>query len=54
MTHRRTEQKKTVFRDSEDGQFTTRKYAEQHPRTTEKERVPVHPPAPPKHDKDKK
>ena len=42
------EQKKTVYRDSEDGQFTTKKYAEKHPKTTEKERVRVRPPAPSK------
>ncbi len=34
-------EKKTVYRDSEDGQFTTKKYAESHPRTTERERVSV-------------
>lgn len=33
--------KKTVYRDSKDGQFTTKKYSEKHPATTEKERVPV-------------
>jgi len=31
--------RKTVYRDSEDGQFVTQEYAEKHPRTTEKERV---------------
>jgi hypothetical protein len=36
-----SQEKKTVYRDSEDGQFTTKKYAESHPRTTETERVPV-------------
>jgi hypothetical protein len=35
------EQKKTVYRDSEDGQFVTKRYAEQHPKTTEKERVRI-------------
>ena len=42
------EKKKTVYRDSEDGQFTTRKYAEKNPKTTEKERVRVKPPLPKK------
>lgn len=42
------ETKKTVYRDSVDGQFTTEKYAESHPRTTERERVRVQPPTPPK------
>ncbi|HZR02222.1 MAG TPA: hypothetical protein VFA81_03505 [Burkholderiales bacterium] len=36
--------KKTVFRKATDGKFTTRRYAENHPRTTEKEHVYV--PAP--------
>jgi hypothetical protein len=36
--------KKTVYRDSEDGQFVKKEYAETHPRTTEKERVRVVPP----------
>ena len=35
------EPKKTVYRDSEVGQFVTKKYAEDHPKTTEKERVRV-------------
>ena len=39
------EKKKTVFRDSEDGQFTTKKYAEKNPKTTEKERVRIKPPS---------
>lgn len=34
-------EKKTVHRDSVSGEFVTKKYAENHPRTTEKERVPV-------------
>jgi hypothetical protein len=38
------QQRKTVYRDSEDGQFVTPEYAETHKRTTEKERVPVVPP----------
>lgn len=33
--------KKTVYRDSEDGQFVKKKYAVDHPKTTEKEHVPV-------------
>jgi len=40
--------KKTVYRDSKDGQFTTKKYSEKNPNTTEKERVPVVKPAPKK------
>lgn len=35
------EPKKTVYRDSEDGQFVTKKYSDQHPKTTEKERVRI-------------
>jgi hypothetical protein len=27
-----SEKKKTVYRDSEDGQFTTKRYAEDHPK----------------------
>jgi hypothetical protein len=42
------ETKKTVYRDSKDGQFTTKKHAEKNPDTTEKERVRVKPPTPPK------
>lgn len=33
------EEKKTVYRDSKDGQFVKKEYAEKHPATTEKERV---------------
>lgn len=33
--------KKTVYRDSKDGQFITKKEAVRRPATTEKERVPV-------------
>lgn len=33
------EPKKTVYRDSKDGQFVKKEYAEKHPATTEKERV---------------
>lgn len=40
--------KKTVYRDSEDGQFTTKKYADKNPKTTEKEKVPVGKPSPKK------
>lgn len=32
-------QRKTVYRDSDKGRFVTEKYAEKHPKTTEKERV---------------
>ncbi len=35
------EPKKTVYRDSEDGQFVTKKYSDQYPKTTEKERVRI-------------
>ena len=38
------DKKKTVYRDSEDGQFVPQEYAETHKRTTEKERVRVVPP----------
>jgi hypothetical protein len=31
--------KKTVHRRSDTGRFTTEKYAEKHPNTTEKERI---------------
>lgn len=30
---------KTIFRDSETGRLVTKKYAEKHPKTTEKEKV---------------
>lgn len=33
--------RRTVHRDSTDGRFVTEKYADKHPRTTERERVPV-------------
>lgn len=39
-----TTQKKTIYRDSETGQITTKQYADKHPKTTEKERVKVTPP----------
>jgi len=42
------EEKKTVHRDSKDGQFVTKRYAEAHPDTTEKERVRIKPPEPPR------
>jgi len=35
----KTEKKKTVYRDSETGQFTTENKAKRSPKTTEKERV---------------
>jgi hypothetical protein len=49
LSHRRMRmtnkgEKKTVYRDSEDGQFVKKDYADKHPKTTEKERVPVNPP----------
>jgi hypothetical protein len=37
----KTPDKKTVYRDSKDGQFTTKRDAEKNPKTTEKERVNV-------------
>lgn len=40
--------KRTIYRDSENGQITTREYAEKHPRTTEKERVNFPTPKPQK------
>ncbi len=43
--------KKTVYRDSKDGQFITQKEAERRPATTEKERVRIVPPG--KADNDK-
>ena len=33
--------RRTVYRDSTDGQFVTERYADRHPNTTEKERVIV-------------
>lgn len=35
---------KIVHRDSEDGRFVPKEYADKHPRTTEKEHVTVPPP----------
>lgn len=40
------DKRKTVYRDSKDGQFITKKEAERRPATTEKERVRVSPPPP--------
>ena len=34
-------EKKTVYRDSIDGQFVKKQYAEKNPNTTENERVPA-------------
>jgi hypothetical protein len=42
------EPKKTVYRDSRDGQFITKREAEQRPKTSEKERVRIRPPESPK------
>lgn len=35
------EPRKTIYRRSDNGQLTTKRYAENHPKTTEKERVRV-------------
>lgn len=32
---------KVIYRDSVDGQFVPKRYADQHPRTTEREHVPI-------------
>ena len=45
--------RKTVYRDSEDGQFVTKEYADKHPKTTEKERLRTDPPPAPKGKKGK-
>lgn len=37
---------RTVHRSSETGRFVTKRYAETHPRTAERERVKVPPPSP--------
>lgn len=37
--------RKTVHRSSEHGRFVTKKYADRHPKTTERERVRIDPPA---------
>lgn len=42
------DQKRTVHRSSESGQFVTKRYAETHPRTTERERVRTPAPTPSK------
>jgi hypothetical protein len=42
------EEKKTVYRDSKDGQFVTKREAERKPSEYEKERVRIRPPEPPK------
>lgn len=41
MSNRNNETRRTVYRDSVDGQFVTRRYAEGNPRTTERERVRI-------------
>jgi len=41
---KKSEPKKTVYRDSKDGQFVTKKEAERRPNETEKERVRISPP----------
>lgn len=38
------ETRKTVYRDSDEGKFVTKEYADKHPKTTERERVRVSPP----------
>jgi hypothetical protein len=40
--------KKTIYRRSDNGQITTQKYADKHPRTTEKQHVYVPAPKTPK------
>jgi len=42
------DKKKTVHRDSKDGQFTTKRDAEKNPKTSERERVRVSSPPKPK------
>jgi hypothetical protein len=44
MTSKNDAPRKTVYRGSDDGKFVTKKYAETHPKTTEKERVRIDPP----------
>lgn len=39
----KNDEKKTVYRNSEDGKFVKQEYAEKHPKTTEKERVRINP-----------
>jgi hypothetical protein len=48
MSSKSPEQKKTVYRDSKDGQFISKREAERNPDTSEKERVRIKPPQPPK------
>jgi hypothetical protein len=48
MSSKNDAPRKTVYRDSEDGQFVKKDYAERHPSTTEKERVRIDPPNPTK------
>jgi hypothetical protein len=36
--------KKVVYRDSKSGEFTTERYADRHPATTERQHVPVNNP----------
>jgi hypothetical protein len=48
MGGKSSEPKKTVYRDSKDGQFRTQRFSENNPDTTEKERVRIRPPEPPK------
>jgi len=45
MSSKNDAPRKTVYRDSKDGQFVTERYADQHPNTTEKERVRTDAPA---------
>lgn len=35
---------KVVHRDSDKGQFVTKRFADNHPKTTEREHVPIHNP----------
>jgi hypothetical protein len=39
MSDRKDSDRRTVYRDSVDGQFVTKRYAETHKPTTERERV---------------
>ena len=48
MTTKSNPPRKTVYRDSKDGQFVDKKYADNHPTTTEKERVRTDKYVPPK------
>jgi len=45
MARRSDEPKKTVYRDSRDGQFITKREAELRPDMSEKERVRIRPPS---------